>query len=148
MWQNVKNALVPRRSREEELRDERNEWRDEAKEYKERYFDLQDEHDELKEDYFNLKQKVSDLENQLQAKNQVLEDEASSGDTDEVGEDLTPRESQLFKVITNNAESIDRKSDVLDMVKKQIGVEWKESTLDVYLSRIKKKGKGDLRRFF
>jgi len=148
MWQSVKNALVPSRSREEELRQERESWKEEAQDFKQRYFELQDEHNELKDEYYSLQQKVNDLEQRLDSKNKALQDESLSETSGDDTPDLKPREKQLFKAITNNAERISSKEDVLELLKDKLGLEWKETTLDVYLSRIKTKGVGDLRRHF
>jgi len=148
LWNKIKNALVPRRSIDEDLREQRDTWKEEAKEYKKRYFDLREEFDSLKKDVLSLREKVRVLEERLEAKNKVIEKQTDDSSKNKTGDNLTPREKKLFKIVTNNAERIKDKEDILKFVKKKIGVEWKQSTLDVYLSRIKKKGKGDLRRFF
>jgi len=61
---------------------------------------------------------------------------------------LTNREEQLYKVVRNNAEEINEPGDVLALMKQKHGVDWKQSTLEVNLSRVKSKGYGDLRKYW
>lgn len=148
MWQSVKNALVPSRSREKELLDERDAWRDEAQDFKEKFFELLEKYNELQKINQSQQEEINELKRKLESKNNALEEDLKQSSSGDDAADLKPREKQLFKAITNNSERISSKEDVLELLKDKLGLEWKESTLDVYLSRIKTKGVGDLRRHF
>lgn len=156
-------ALVPwssSKSEKQRLYEDLETWREKAERYEQKYLELRDKHDELKTKYYEEKDKLETDKRQLEKEKNELKGEVKSlkeklnktfEEDLQDGQDkqnLTNREKQLYKVVRNNAEQIQGPSDVLDLMKQKHGVEWKQSTLDVNLSRIKSKGAGDLRRFY
>jgi len=152
-------ALVPwGESEKDRLREDLESWKEQAQEFQQRYLDLRDKHDELQTKYHEEKQELQDdlrrvererdeaQEKVKELKERIDESITEDLESDESRDELTNREKQLYKVVRNNANTIESQSDVLDLMQQKHGVEWKQSTLKVNLSRVKSKGHGDLRK--
>jgi len=141
-------ALVPwGESEKDRLRDDLESWKEQAHEFQKRYFDLRDEYDLLQDDLRRVERERDEAQEKVkELKERIDESITEDLESDESRDELTNREKQLYKVVRNNANTIESQSDVLDFMQQKHGVEWKQSTLKVNLSRVKSKGHGDLRK--
>jgi septal ring factor EnvC (AmiA/AmiB activator) len=121
-------------------------WKEEAQDFKQRYLSLQEQHQDLQDDLRRVERERDQAQDKLQDLKQRIDKSIEKDLESDTGrEDLTNREKQLYKLVRNNGDRIQSQSDVLDLMKRKHGVDWKQSTLKVNLSRIKSKGYGDLR---
>jgi len=144
VWESVKNALVPTGRSKTALQEDLEMFRERAGKYESKYEDLRDDYDELMRVNSKLKDRIHSLELELEQQKQSRDVD----DDDNELEPLTPTEQKLLDMVSDNADRIGSKDDILDLVSEEMGKDWKMSTLTVYLSQIKGKGHGDLKTVY
>ena len=145
VWESVKNALVPTGRSKTALQEDLKMSRERAAKYESKYEELQDKYDEMMRVNIELKDRIHSLELELEQQKQSRD--VDDEDDDEL-EPLTPTEQKLLDMVSDNADRISSKEDILDLVSEEMGKDWQKSTLTVYLSQIKGKGHGDLKTVY
>jgi len=152
-WNHLRNAFVSSESRGKEVQefDPKEALIQELKQDKET---LREEKQELKEQLKRKEETIHRLQKQVQTNtNKLLETFKATKTTDKTSSEpkprkhLTTRQKEIYQIIRDNSNRIQTLEDVQTILKQKHGTAPSTNTINSHISKIKKKGYGDLREY-